>query len=205
MLASWLVSATVITKWTKWGWWSFPSSSPSSSSGACFSPPSNQRCWLRADVIIITMLRRASDDWWEARPNQWQTPVKCLPWRLRLQCLRWSGSTSLNQPQMSLKHLRSVFNQGLSHLTLFPSITYSNTLLSGAKDGNFTNKGTSLPPSSALMEMFPHVKAFWEVCEMSCYMEAASPEWVPDFNWDLVPFCFGPSRNEPSVTSLSHV
>lgn len=131
---------------------------------------------------------------------------KCLlsVYREAYCCLRWSGSTSLNQPQVSLKHLRSVFNQGLSHLTLFLSITYSNRLLSGAKDGNLTNKGTSLPPSSALMEVFPHIKAFWEVCEMSCYMEASSPEWVPDFNWDLVPFCFGPCRNEPSVTSLSH-
>lgn len=111
--------------------------------------------------------------------------------------------SSLNQQQMFLKHLRTVFNQGLSHLTLFPRITYSTRLLSGAQDGNFQNKETSFPPSSAVMEISHHVKALWEVCVMS-YMEASSPELLPDFNQDLLPFCFGPCRTEPSVTSLSH-
>lgn len=112
--------------------------------------------------------------------------------------------SSLNQQQMSLKHLRSVFNQGLSHLTLFPRITYSTRLLSGAQDGNFQNKETSFPPSSALMEISHHVEAFWEAREMRSYMEASSPELLPDFNRDLLPFCFGTCRTEPFFTSLSH-
>lgn len=54
-------------------------------------PPSNQLSWLRADLIIINLLRRARDDWWEPRPNQWRMRDKCLPWRLWQRHLRWSG------------------------------------------------------------------------------------------------------------------
>lgn len=57
----------------------------------CLSPPSNQCSWLSADVIIINLFRRASDDWWEAHPNQWRMHDKCLLWRLWQQHLRWSG------------------------------------------------------------------------------------------------------------------
>lgn len=54
-------------------------------------PPSNQRCWLSADVIIINLFRQASDDWWEAHPNQWRMHDKCLLWRLWQPRVRWSG------------------------------------------------------------------------------------------------------------------
>lgn len=85
----------------------------------CLPPPSNQRCWLGADVIIINMWRQASDDWWEARPNQWWMPDKCLLWRLLQRHLRWSGcSPSLCHRHGAGKNLPDtlglIFNQGLS-------------------------------------------------------------------------------------------
>lgn len=119
MSTSKVASAAVIGKWTRWVWWSSSTPRCSPLSRLCLPPPSNQCCWLGADVIIINMWRQASDDWWEARPNQWWMPDKCLLWRLLQRHLRWSGcSPSLCQRHGASKNLPDtlglIFNQGLS-------------------------------------------------------------------------------------------
>lgn len=97
----------------------------------CRSPPSNQHCWLSADVIIINLFRQASDDWWEAHPNQWRMHDKCLLWRLWQPHLRCSGFFLLiipptQQQQITLWHLDQIFNQGLSDTWhYFSRICYS--------------------------------------------------------------------------------